>query len=276
MTHEKTIDTGTGEPAVVLIHGFCCAPTDYQWHIDALSKMHRVIAPTLRGHGASSRDAKPEELTVEQLASDVAQLLTENAITNAVLCGHSMGVRVILEVHRQVPDRVAGLVFLDGSNTVSNNLTTVLDEFEVATSDGKIEPWTQGLFQQMFLPDTFKTQQDMYQQRVAEMPNANLSALYRNMIIWDAQQFMPQLKMAASKPVLVVQSTVRVADAPRRSLKPGEIGQFPQQVAECHPDTTIVTYAHCGHFLNLDEPEQLLEDISSWMGESGLTNKSSA
>ena len=270
----KTLDQGTGKPVVVLIHGLCCAPADYQWHIDALSKSHRVIAPTLSGHdhdNDSDSDTKSSELTIEQLSADVAQLLKEKNITNAVLCGHSLGVRVVLETHRQVPDRVAGMVFLDGSNSVANNLDAVLEAFGNATENGKIKPWIQGLFKEMFLPGKFTDNLAMYQQRITDMPDANLSSLYRNLIIWDGKQFMPQLKTLADKPVLVVQSTIRATVGSRRSLEHGEIGAFPQQIAENHPDTTVITYANCSHFLNLDEPERLLSDISLWMTEKGLS-----
>ena len=232
----KTLDQGTGKPVVVLIHGLCCAPADYQWHIDALSKSHPVIAPTLRGHGHDNdSDTKSSELTseptIEQLSADVAQLLKEKNITDAVLCGHSLGVRIVLETHRQVPERVAGMVFLDGSNSVANNLDAVLEAFDNATDNGKIKPWIQGLFEEMFLPGKFTDNLAMYLQRIADMPDANLSSLYRNLIIWDGKQFMSQLKILADKPVLVVQSTIRATVGSRRSLEHGEIGAFPQQIA---------------------------------------------
>ena len=111
----------------------------------------------------------------------------------------------------------------------------------------------------------------MYQKRIADMPDADLLSLYRNMIIWDGRQFMPQLKALADKPALVVQSTNRDTDTSRRSLDDGEISDFAQMIAENHSNTTVVTYPHCSHFLNLDEPERLLNDISLWMVESGLS-----
>ncbi len=271
----KTIDKGTGKPVVVLIHGICCAPADYQWHIDAMSKSHRVIAPTLRGHdhrnSTNNGDANLDELTIEKLSAGVAQLLKEKNITEAILCGHSLGVRIALDTHRQIPERVAGIVFLDGSISVANNLDAVLEGFDNATANGKITPWIQGLFREMFMPGQFTDQQAMYQQRITNMPDADLSSLYRNLIIWDGQEFFPQLKTLNDKPLLVVQSTMRASDASRRSLEPGETGSFPQQIAENHPNTTIVTYAHCSHFLNLDEPQRLLDDISAWITQSDLS-----
>ena len=119
------------------------------------------------------------------MSADVAHLLEEKNVTEAILCGHSMGVRIVLEIHRQAPERVAGVVFLDGSNSVASNLDSVLERFDNATADGKIKSWMQGMFRQMFLPGKFKDVQAMYQKRIADMPDADLLSLYRNLIIWD-------------------------------------------------------------------------------------------
>ncbi len=80
MIDSKTIDLGKGSPAPVLVHGICCAPTDYQWHIDAFSKSHRVIAPTLRGQSNDGLNAA--EISILEMATDVAELLYKKAVTN--------------------------------------------------------------------------------------------------------------------------------------------------------------------------------------------------
>lgn len=268
MAPSNSIDVGSGKPVFVMVHGICCAPSDYQWHIDSLSRAHRVIAPSLRGHGKDT--SKPETLSIRHLADDVAQLLTDKEVNNTILCGHSLGVRVVLEVQRQIPERVAGMVFLDGSNSVSTNLNSALHEFDAATADGKIKPWIQGLFKQMLLPGKFLDEQNNFQYRIAEMPNENLSSLYRNLILWDGQEFHASLKACAKKPVLVIQSTIRETVGSRRSLAPSEVGDFPNQIADNHPNTTVITYHGCSHFLNLDEPQRLHNDILSWAKDHDL------
>ena len=262
------IDKGRGETALVFIHGLCCHPSDYQWHINSFSNSLRVIAPILRGH--SKDDSRATDMSIENLATDVVQLLIEKKVRRTVLCGHSLGTRVALEVHAQIPDVVNGLVLIDGSNLVSNNLDATLKTFDTATEDNKIKSWIQGSFDQMFLPDTFAEEQAMYQERIAKMSNPHLATLYRNLIIWDANRLADCIQKTTLKPLLIIQSTMRAKDASRRSLKPDETGDFPKLVASHHPGTQTITYPNRSHFIHLDEPELLFYDITNWMKTNNL------
>ena len=260
-----TIDVGLGSPTLVLIHGFCCHATDWQWHIDAFSKTNRVIAPTLRGH--EDDNTAVEDLTIEGLAQDVVALLKEHNITDAVLCGHSMGTRVVLEAHHQAPDRVTGVILVDGSNTVIDGLDTTLDTFDNINDKKK---WAQGLFKQMFLPDTFAKEQAIYRNRINNMPVDKLSTIYRQMIIWDGTKLSDRLTRLDGKPMLVLQSTIRDNTGFRRWLKPGETSEFVNMLATATPKTSIITYPERGHFIHLDEPEKILSDISTWITANAL------
>jgi pimeloyl-ACP methyl ester carboxylesterase len=262
------IDEGKGTPPLVLIHGLCCHSEDWRWHIDAFSASHRVLAPTLRGHDGDTLD--PDDLTITGQAEDIAQLFEARDISGAILCGHSMGVRVALETAAQVPDRVAGLVLIDGSHSVPGDLDPAL-----AGLDGiaEIKTWAQGFFDEMFLPNTHLAEQATFSARIAAMPEGQLRAIYRNLMIWDGTHFADRLRVAAEKPMLVLQSTIRDDGRSRRWLKPGERGPFLDMLGAGHPDCTIVTYPDRGHFINLDEPEKMQRDIEVWMDANGLTGR---
>src|SRR6266542_1979364 len=45
------LDTGSGEPALVFIHGWCCNQTMWGEQTKAFAPKHRVIAVDLAGHG---------------------------------------------------------------------------------------------------------------------------------------------------------------------------------------------------------------------------------
>ena len=261
-------DTGNGDAAFVLVHGICCKPEDYQWHIDAFSQVHRVVAPVLRGH--SNDGSLASDMSVEQLAADVIQLLHDKKIRNAIMCGHSLGSRVVLEAHAQCPELISGLVLIDGSNMVSGNLEVVLDGFESVAKGDNIECWLQEQFKLMFLPGTFSTERAMYRERIAQLSKPHLGNLYRNLICWDANRFEDRLQLAHDKPILLLQATLRSEDGSRRSLEPGETGTFPEFVVQHHSGTDIIVYPNRSHFIHLDEPELLFKDIVSWMNENGL------
>jgi pimeloyl-ACP methyl ester carboxylesterase len=105
------VDQGRGQP-LVLLHGFPLDHTMWRYQIEALAARCRVIAPDLRGFGASP--ATPGTLTMAAMADDVAELLDGLAIHEpVVLAGLSMGGYVALEFWRRHAARLAGLVLCD-------------------------------------------------------------------------------------------------------------------------------------------------------------------
>ncbi|HVG29954.1 MAG TPA: alpha/beta fold hydrolase [Pyrinomonadaceae bacterium] len=103
-------EAGSGVP-VVLLHGFPFDRTLWREQIEALQGSHRVVAPDLRGHGATTVTTEPA--TMEEMARDVAALLDELRIDRPVLGGLSMGGYVALAFHRLFPRRVRALLLAD-------------------------------------------------------------------------------------------------------------------------------------------------------------------
>src|SRR5204862_2650119 len=77
-----------------------------------LAKQARVVRLDLPGHGQSD---KPEvAYTMDYFAGAVLEVMREAKVKKATLVGHSMGTPVICRVYKQAPERVAGLVAVDG------------------------------------------------------------------------------------------------------------------------------------------------------------------
>ncbi len=107
---------GRGSP-VLLIHGL--SATAWSWTPVArrLRREIRTVAIDLRGHGLS--DAPTSGYTAEQLAADVVAVaegagLLPAASSRVVLAGHGYGAIVAAWAARELADRCAGLVLVDG------------------------------------------------------------------------------------------------------------------------------------------------------------------
>src|SRR5277367_6423709 len=87
--------TGAGKPPIVFVHGFGCAHGDWDAQVACFSPRHQTIAVDLRGHGASPGTAA--ECSIERCGADVAELMHVLDLAPAVLVGHSMGCRVVVE-----------------------------------------------------------------------------------------------------------------------------------------------------------------------------------
>src|SRR2546425_10061984 len=83
------LDTGSGEPAVVFIHGWCCNQTMWGEQTKAFAPKHRVIAVDLRGMGES--DKPDQDYDIEGLGEDMTWLPNEIGLQPPGLIGPSMG-----------------------------------------------------------------------------------------------------------------------------------------------------------------------------------------
>ncbi|HEU4385186.1 MAG TPA: alpha/beta hydrolase [Anaeromyxobacteraceae bacterium] len=107
--------SGAGSPAVALTDGIACAGFIWKHLEPALARSWRVIRWNYRGHGRSDPPRDASRVEVEDHARDLLAVLDAAGERRAVLAGHSMGVQVVLEAHRQAPQRVAGLLLVCGS-----------------------------------------------------------------------------------------------------------------------------------------------------------------
>jgi lipase len=98
-------------PPVVCLHGLNAHGRRFRKLAEErLSSRFRVIAPDLRGHGASEWEPP---WTIATHAHDVLETLDDAGIRTAVWVGHSFGGRVLLELAAAVPERIERMVLLD-------------------------------------------------------------------------------------------------------------------------------------------------------------------
>lgn len=102
-------------PAVVLLHGFTSDNRMWLPIAGELSQDYHVIAPDLRGHGATSAPDDLDSYTIEQYADDLKALLDHLEVDICALAGCSFGGMVALQFAVTWPERIAGLVLSDTS-----------------------------------------------------------------------------------------------------------------------------------------------------------------
>ncbi|OEU96970.1 alpha/beta fold hydrolase [Streptomyces oceani] len=104
---------GAGEP-LVLVHGHPFDRT--MWRPQAehfAARGWRVIVPDLRGYGES--EVIPGKTPLETFAGDIAALLDHLGVGDIVLGGLSMGGQIVMDFHRQYPERLRALLLADTS-----------------------------------------------------------------------------------------------------------------------------------------------------------------
>lgn len=127
------------KPAFVCCNGVGVSTFFYKYIVEHFRNDRAVLVWDYRGHGRSSvpKDIDATDLSIERSAADLQLVLDAAGIEGpVVLLGHSMGCQVILEYHKQHPDRVAALIPMFG--TFGRPLDTFLDFKHSATLFGQL------------------------------------------------------------------------------------------------------------------------------------------
>jgi pimeloyl-ACP methyl ester carboxylesterase len=249
---------GAGAPPLVFVHGFGCAHEDWRPQVDAFSARHMTIACDLRGHGASP--GEPASCNIETYGADVAALLRALNLGRAVLVGHSMGTRVVLQACLDAPDRVAGLVLVDGSFMAAAGERAESDARQAIAAAG-FAAFAGGLFEQMFFAPGATA--DRIRARAARLPEAVGAALFPSMVRWDARN-MAAAFGRVGVPLLAIQSTMMTPERKRVALAPGATTPFLELIRSRAPQAQIEIVPGVAHFTMLEAPEtvnRLLADF---------------
>ena len=106
-------------PCLLLIHGWSQHSLAWQFQLQDLADRFYLVAPDLRGHGASSKPLEPSAYdNSAPWAGDIAAIIDQLALRDPLLVGWSMGGWVVgdyLRVHGD--DAIAGASLVGSSMT---------------------------------------------------------------------------------------------------------------------------------------------------------------
>ncbi|MEU8350705.1 MULTISPECIES: alpha/beta fold hydrolase [unclassified Streptomyces] len=115
----EVLDTGSG-PAVLLIHGFPDTHRLWRHQTKALTDAgYRVIAPDLRGFGASDKPAEVGAYGAARHVGDMLGVLDRLGVERAHVVGHDWGALIAWSLAMAAPGRVAGLTALSVGHPAS-------------------------------------------------------------------------------------------------------------------------------------------------------------
>ncbi|HUP87533.1 MAG TPA: alpha/beta hydrolase [Acidimicrobiales bacterium] len=113
----EVLEAVGGDRRLLLVHGFTGAKEDFADHLDELAGLGwHVVAPDLRGHGASDAPIGADSYSLKTFAGDVLALADAMGWSRFTLLGHSMGGMVAQVAALEAPDRLEGLVLMDTSH----------------------------------------------------------------------------------------------------------------------------------------------------------------
>jgi sigma-B regulation protein RsbQ len=227
---------GSGDPAVVLVHGWAADANYWREQIPVLKTRYTVVAINLAGHGASG--ANRSDWSIANYAQDVAAVVHEIPNPHVILVGHSMGATVALAATPVIGPRVIGVVVVEALRSVG---TPNMSSSEI---DRRVAPFSAdfiGATRRLVSETLFQKGADpTFVQKVAyDMslePAAVGVASMRALLSYNLAALLPVIHV----PVYGINSDLKATDAAR--------------IKEALPDFTLDVLAHSDHFLMMDDP----------------------
>ncbi|MGP3974840.1 alpha/beta fold hydrolase [Streptomyces sp. 8N114] len=248
--HVTYLDTGGPGPVLLALHGHFGRGRIYAPLARALAGRYRVIAPDQRSHGRSDH---ARTFSPEAYADDAVALLDVLGIRSAAVLGHSMGGAVAFVLAARAPERVDALLVAD--MTVLNQepeAHPVLD----CSSWPRRAPTREALgaaIEAHGIPDA-----GYFLQSAAQFEDGWGLLFETGDMMASQRAFAGDLSAhwrASGQPALLLRaehSFMLSAHMARR------------MVAE-RPDTELVTFPGCGHWLYEDDPDGFAREVGGFL-----------
>ncbi|WP_454689866.1 alpha/beta fold hydrolase [Achromobacter aloeverae] len=244
-------DDGQGTP-LVLLHAFAADRTLWQPQIQALSPRWRVIAVDLRGFGASGR-TNGAAVDVDRYADDVAALLRQAGIGQAVVGGISLGGYVSLALAQRHPGLLRGLLLANTRAGADSDAARAARR-ELAEALRRQGSAAAAAFygDKLFGPTMGEpARQAIRAMLLRQHPQAMISALLGMAQRPDRSGFLGRIDV----PTLIVSGTADV-------LIPSTESQF---MHERIRGSVFVDIPQAGHLSNFDKPQAFNEAVQAFM-----------
>jgi pimeloyl-ACP methyl ester carboxylesterase len=261
------INYGKGDEALVLIHGWTQSADAWRDNVGDLNKRNRIIAIELPGHGQSD---KPEEArgkgesgkgesnpyvlySMDHFARAVDAVMRDAKVKRAVLAGHSMGTPVARQFYRKYPEKVLGIIIVDGS----------------------LRPFgDKGMIDQMMAGFRGPQYRDTVSQMMAFISGPNLSAELKQRINAASMNTPQNVLVSAFEGMLdnsiwgedKINVPVLAIMAQTALLPPNAEESF-RAIA---PKLDFQIFDGVGHFLMMEKPKEFNAAVIAWLDKNKL------
>ncbi|KAK5692925.1 hypothetical protein LTR97_010401 [Elasticomyces elasticus] len=261
---------------LVCIHGWGCRASDFTLLFQDLNRKSAdltLLAIDLPGHGDSPKGLCPDA-SVSGCARAALSVAQHENVSEIVLCGHSMGGRMVMDAFTQAQVTgtpiVNGIIFLDVSNY---KLRPKLYEFDEKDPRSKAMTEQQKaikkaeMFQSMFSSETPLDFELATLNHLKTLDRNFANAIRENYIRYDHEDLNACLANVGECgiPFCNLQSTDIDGENQRFPLKSGQISPWMQLIQEKVPQAQQVVVEDSAHFPHVDQPQQVANLVLSFV-----------
>jgi pimeloyl-ACP methyl ester carboxylesterase len=240
--------TGTGE-LLVLVHG--SATDRATWAIQMATLSSRLELISYDRRGTANWPAALDELTTEEHADDLADLIREHATPPTWLCGSSYGAVVVLDACRRYPELISGAILCEPPLPPSDAELAVprefIDEYESRKSSQGGEAAAEFFLRTVLTDEAYERIPVAFQRRSKQMwrqIDSDIRALSRYQPRYD------QLSSVAT-PILLLRGG-KSAPFYRSTL---------ETLAQMLGNASLHTLESAGHMMHAEAPRAFNREV---------------
>ncbi len=242
---------GSGEPALVFIHGGLAERSFWDAQLQAFADRHRAIALDLPGHGESGADRTKWGLP--EFGADVRAVVEVEKLNKVVLIGNSLGGPVAIEAAHLLPGKTAGVIGVDTFQRIDYKISEeeVRQRAEAFRQDysGSLKQMVRALFHS----DADAALVADAEKRMALTPPEAAYAMFMSMAGYD------------------LGASARRLSVPLRAINGDLYPTDVEGIRRVKADFEVIVLPHIGHYPMLECPEEFNRRLAEVV--SGLTQQ---
>lgn len=240
---------GSGEPALVFIHGWSCDSGYWDSQLNHFAVEHTVLTVDLAGHGGSAEKQRTD-WSMGNFGADVAAAVQDAGVSRVVLIGSSMGGTVALEAARQLPGRVIGVVGVDTFRDIAAPYPKEMTEPLIENMRADFPAATTALVGENFFTE-------------------RTDPILKKWIVNDMAAAPPEVAIPAMVAYLAMDygSLLDGLDLPIIALNSASSPTDEQATRRLAPRFEVVMLEDVGHFPMLERPEQFNRELERIVSE---------
>ena len=244
-------DYGSGENALLFVHGWACDETFWSGQAPALSAKFHVITIDLPGHGQSD---KPQiAYTMDLYARAIDAVLRDAKVKTLTLIGHSNGTPAIRQFYRKFPEKTRALVIVDGALRPFGD-KAMMEKFVARLKAPNYEETAGKMIEGMTSPI-----QD------AALREKIKTAMLRTPQYVAAAEFDSTLDDALWKPDKIAVPVLMIL-----AKQPAWSAEYEQFVRGIVPDLDYQVWEGVSHFLMIEQPEKFNTALVAFLERRNL------
>jgi len=264
---EGPADGNADAPAILLLHGSNADLHTWQPWADTLSQTHRIIRFDQVGHGLTGADPA-QDYSRANYAEDINEVADALELDSFIIGGNSMGGKHALAFAVAYPERVDGLILVDGSGGPAQPRDDDEDTgnigFTIARMPGV------NLIAEQITPRALIAQSLEQSVSVKSIVTDEMIDRYWEMLRYPGNRAATMARFSANyKPM--TEAEIAALSMPTLILWGEEDRLIPVSAArwldETLPSSEMVIYPGIGHLPQEEAPDATIADVREWLTE---------